>query len=226
MAQKTVAATERSEAIHKAEEHENNRTALLIAIFAMFLAISSMHSSGTGRELLDANVHSSRSTSLYETKDLRQTVNELAVDQYEVLLTMNRKDLTPADKALIETHIRKAQDNIRALEGASTSSPSHLESASITSSSHEEEAQEDGAGKSKKDLAGEAKMWEEKRNHAEAQLPSFEFADALFEITIVLLSASVILKSVKTQYFAVGLGVIAIVLMLNGFFTWFHLPFG
>ncbi len=216
MAQKTVAATERSEAIHKAEEHKHNRTALLIAIFAMFLAISSMHSSGTGRELLDANIHGSRSTSLYETKDLRQMVSELAVDQYEVMLTTSDKELTPADKALIETHIRKAQDNIRALESDSTAS----------SPFHEEQAQTVSPGKSKQDLEAEAKRWEQKRNHAEAQLPNFEFADALFEITIVLMSASVMLNSVKTQYFAVSLGLIAITLMLNGFFTWFHLPFG
>src|SRR5205085_11087869 len=52
------------------------------------------------------------------------------------------------------------------------------------------------SGEGKKELMAKAKQWEKKRDHAEAQIPNFEYAEALFQIAIVLGSVAIVAASV------------------------------
>ena len=50
-------------------------------------------------------------------------------------------------------------------------------------------------GEGKKELLAKAHEWEHTRDHARAQLPNFEYAEALFQIAIVLGSVAIVAVS-------------------------------
>jgi len=68
--------------------------------------------------------------------------------------------------------------------------------------------------------------YEEERDRAERQTPSFNDAQALFQIAIVLGSVSIVASSRPVLFAGVALGVIAFLLMLNGYIFHLTLPAG
>ena len=51
---------------------------------------------------------------------------------------------------------------------------------------------EPATGEGKKELMAQAKAWEHKRDHAASEIPNFEYAEALFQIAIVLGSVAIV----------------------------------
>jgi hypothetical protein len=76
---------------------------------------------------------------------------------------------------------------------------------------------EPATGNGKKELLAKAKEWEERRDHAAAQLPNFEYAEALFQIAIVLGSVAIVAASPALVGVSGVLAVGAILLTLNGY---------
>ncbi|HYW89460.1 MAG TPA: DUF4337 family protein, partial [Chloroflexota bacterium] len=65
----------------------------------------------------------------------------------------------------------------------------------------------------------------QRRDRAARQDPNFDFAQALFQISIVLGSVSIVATSRRLLVLGLALGAVATVLMLNGFLLVFELPF-
>ncbi|TMJ59386.1 MAG: DUF4337 domain-containing protein, partial [Alphaproteobacteria bacterium] len=63
-----------------------------------------------------------------------------------------------------------------------------------------------------------AKQWEHERDHAAAQLPNFEYAEALFQIAIVLGSVAIVAVSPWLLGFSGILTAAALLLTINGYF--------
>ncbi|HEY2595396.1 MAG TPA: DUF4337 family protein, partial [Chloroflexota bacterium] len=63
------------------------------------------------------------------------------------------------------------------------------------------------------------------RDLAAKKDPFFDFSQALFQIAIVLGSVSIVATSRSLLGVALGLGVIATLLLINGFFLFVELPF-
>ena len=80
-------------------------------------------------------------------------------------------------------------------------------------------------GEGKKELLVKAKEWEAKRDHAAERDPNFDFAEALFQIAIVLGSVSIVAASRALVRLSGVLAVAASLLMINGYFLIVHLPF-
>ena len=62
------------------------------------------------------------------------------------------------------------------------------------------------------------------RERAQDQDPSFDFAEALYQIAIVLASVAILADSRMIVFAAVAAGATATVLMLNGYFLVLPLP--
>jgi hypothetical protein len=75
-------------------------------------------------------------------------------------------------------------------------------------------------------LLARAQNYEEQRGRAQRQSPNFEYAEALFQIAIVLGSVSIVAAARWLLGLGLGLGVLATLLMLNGFFLLVSLPLG
>ncbi len=81
-------------------------------------------------------------------------------------------------------------------------------------------------GSGKKQLLEQAHRYEEDRDRSERQVPSFNYAQALFQIAIVLSSVSIVASSRPVLLAGVALGVVAFLLMLNGYVVHAALPVG
>jgi len=190
------------EEAHSAAADANFRklTGIYLGIVAMLLAITSLGGSNATKVMLNANVQASDIYGYYQSKYIRQTVYQLTAEQLESQLAAE-PGMPEAAKAKIEEAIKRYRSRAERYE----SDPS--------------------TGEGKKELLATAKKWEEKRDHAAERDPNFDFAEALFQIAIVLGSVSIVAASRALVKLSGVLAVIASLLMINGYFVLVHLPF-
>lgn len=191
------------EAEQTRSEHDRfrKRAAIVIGIMAMLLAISGVGGGNATKETIDANIQASDAYAFYQAKNVRQTANVLAADNLEVVLATQR-DLAPQTRA----DIQKKVDGYRQTAARYESEPA--------------------TGEGKKELLVKAQAFEAKRNHAQQQDPNFDYAQAFYQIAIVIASVSILSDSRRLLLLSLVLGVIATVLMLNGFLLFTPLPLG
>jgi nitrogen fixation protein FixH len=70
----------------------------------------------------------------------------------------------------------------------------------------------------KKELLAKARAYEDARNEAKLHSPWLTFSGMLFQLAIVLLSASIIAVDMRMYWGSWGVGVLALVLMTQGIF--------
>ncbi len=167
----------------------------------MLLAISGVGGGNATKETIDANIQALDAYAFYQAKNIRQTANVLAADNLEVVLATQR-DLAPQTRADIQKEI----DGYRQTAARYESEPA--------------------TGEGKKELLAKAQGFEAKRNHAQQQDPNFDYAQAFYQIAIVIASVSILSDSRRLLLLSLALGTLATVLMLNGFLLFTPLPFG
>jgi len=75
----------------------------------------------------------------------------------------------------------------------------------------------------KKDLMAKARKLEEERSIAKARSPWYTYAGSLFQIAIVLLTASILAVNMRLYWASIGVGAVAMFLMSQA--VWLWLPF-
>jgi hypothetical protein len=175
------------------------RAAIAIAIFAMILAICSLGGSNAGKEALNNNVFASNYFNFFQAKNMRQTAVELAADELE-LGWLN-------DPALPET-TRQAMRQ-------------RLEQYRKTIARYESEPE---TREGKKELIVRAREHEEKRDHALKQDPYFDYAEALLQIAIVLISVAIVADLAWLAFLGGAVGILGTLLTINGFYLLVEIP--
>ena len=186
-----------------------NRTALLIAFMAMLLAIASLGGGNAAEDMMSSNIHASDTWAFYQAKNVRQTSYKLAADQLELELQRGGASLSPELRQSLERRIEEYRKTVTRYEDE----PDQTEPDNPLK------------GEGKKQLTARAKDYETQLDRAQRQDPNVDFSEALYQIAIVLASVSILALSRKLLGFAVLLGALATVLMLNGYFLFFDLPF-
>ena len=174
--------------------------AIYLGVIAMLLAIASLGGSNATKVMLSANIQASDTYGFYQSRNIRQTIYQITAEELEGQL-LAQPDMPEAAKAKIAAAIKRYQARVERYE----SDPS--------------------TGEGKKELLAKAKEWEAKRDHAAERDPNFDFAEALFQIAIVVGSVSIVAASRSLIKLSGGLAVVASLLMINGFFLIVHLPF-
>jgi hypothetical protein len=183
----------------RAEERFKNRAALLIAIMAMLLAITSLGGGNAAEDVANNNIHASDTWAFYQAKSIRQTSLRLAADALEADLRANPR-MAP-----------EARDFIG----------KKLEEYRATAARYEDEPDKDEPnnplkGEGRKQLTARARDFEARRDVAQMKDPNFDFAEALFQIAIVLASVSILAGSRPVLRISLFVGLGAALLMLNG----------
>jgi hypothetical protein len=173
---------------------------IYVGIVAMLLAIATLGSTKATKEMLDANIRAADTWAFYQAKHMRETSYSIAADQLEFELAA-RPDLPEAAKL-------KALDAIKRYRANAT-----------------RYASDPAKGDGRQQLAQKAKKLEHKRDHAAARIPNFEFAEALFQIAIVLGSVSIVAASPALLQVSGALAVVASLLTANGYFLLVPLPY-
>ena len=141
----------------------NKKIALLIAVLALFLAISETLGKGAQTESISKNVEASNLWAFFQAKSIRRTVVQAAAEGAK--LTTAPDD---AAKAAVQKQIEDWQKTAQRYRS------------------------EPETGEGTEQLAEKAKHAEHERDEATAKYHHFELASAAFQIGIVLASATII----------------------------------
>jgi hypothetical protein len=189
-------------------EKFRSRVALTIAFMAMLLAITSLGGGNAAEDIMNNNIQASDTWAFYQAKSIRQTANRLAAEQLEADLLMNQNSLSPEARQEVQRKIDKFKETADRYENEPDKN----------------DPQNPLKGEGRQQLSARAKNFEEQRDHAQRQDPNFDFAEALFQIAIVLASVSILAMSRLIFRVSLVVGLLAFVLMLNGYFLFFTLP--
>jgi uncharacterized protein DUF4337 len=168
--------------------NENKKIALLIAVIALFLALSETLGKGAQTEAIAKNVEASNLWAFFQAKSIRRTVVQTASDQAKLNLGAAGDD---GAKAGLQKQIDEWQK---------------------TAARYRSEPE---TGEGTEQLSERAKHAEEERNLATAKYHHFELASAAFQIAIVLASATIITGMIALAWISgllavVGLGFTAL----------------
>ncbi len=177
-----------AERIHESEEGE----ALAAPTHDMFRRLTAIYVGVVAMMLAIANIHASDTYAFYQAKNIRQTLYQISAAELE-LLAGGGTAISPNDSAKAAELIKRYRDNVARYES------------------------EPATGEGKKELMAKAKEWEHERDHARAQLPNFEYAEALFQIAIVLGSVAIVAASALLLGVSGVLALGGLLLTLNGY---------
>jgi hypothetical protein len=196
-----MSAHESMEQAEQAKEasSENRRIALLIAVIALFLALSETLGKGAQTEAISRNVEASNLWAFFQAKSIRRTVVQVAADQSKLAIGTTSDD---AAKAALQKQIDEW----------------HKTAARYRS--------EPETGEGQDQLSERAKHAEEERDLAEAKYHHFELASAAFQIGIVLASATIITGMIVLAWISGVLALAGIAFTALGLFMphLLHLP--
>ena len=172
-------------------ESANKKIALLISVFALFLAFAEVLGKSSQTEGISLNIKASDTWNFFQAKTIRQTTLRTAA---QALTT--EAAITP-DEARKTALLKQADDWMKTV--------ARYES---------DPAEKDG----RKELRALAEKYEHDRDTHLSRYHHYEFASAAFKIGIVLASAAVITGMIALVYAAVGLTVVGLGFMGLGFF--------
>jgi hypothetical protein len=194
----TIAGGEEAESAPAADRFRK-LTANYLGVVAMLLAIASLGGANATKAMVNANIQASDTYAFYQAKYLRQTTYRLVADQLEAVLAA-QPDLAPQRRDKIAQEIARYRGRADSFESDPKS------------------------GTGKQELLVKARDWEKKRDRAARQDPNFDFAEALFQIAIVLGAVSIVAEARWLVGLSAALTVLAVLLTVNGFFLVVALP--
>jgi len=181
---------EREVKADEAKERFRNHAALVIAILAAVLAVCELGGDDAKNRMVNSNIRASDSWSFYQAKNVRQTEYRLAADE------LKRQLATPG---LVAAQRAAIQGDMQAYEK--------------TAARYEDEPGKDG----KKQLQAEARKFEAARDRAGERNESFDFAQMLLQLAVVLGSVSILALSRPLLWAAGLLGCGGLCLVVNGY---------
>jgi hypothetical protein len=171
---------------------KNRKIALLIAVIALFLALSETLGKGAQTESISKNVEASNLWAFFQAKSIRRTVDQATSDQAKLSLGVMGDD---AAKAALQKQIDEWQK---------------------TAARYRSEPE---TGEGSEQLSERAKHAEEARDLATAKYHHFELASAAFQIGIVLASATIITGIIALAWISGLLALAGLVFTAIGIFA-------
>ncbi|WP_025032837.1 DUF4337 domain-containing protein [Bradyrhizobium sp. DOA9] len=172
----------------------NKKIALLIAVLALFLAISETLGKGAQTESISKNVEAANLWAFFQAKSIRRTVVVTAAEQGKLTLAAADEAQKPAVQKQIDDWTKTAQRY----------------------------RSEPETGEGTEQLADKAKHAEHARDEATAKYHHFELASAAFQIGIVLASATIITGMIALAYVGGVLTIAGLIMTALGLW-WPHL---
>jgi hypothetical protein len=172
--------------------HSNRKIALLIAVFALCLAISETLGKSANTEAITLNIKASDTWSFFQAKTIRRTVVQAAAEEMKV-------EVASVTDASAKAAMAKQIDDWEKTAARYRSEPETREGTN--------------------ELMERAKEAEHERDTALARYHNYEVASAAFQIGIVLCSAAVITGMVILAWLAGGVAIIGLAFTAIGMFA-------
>jgi hypothetical protein len=171
------------------------RVALITAIFAVMLAITSLGGNNAMKEMLLSQQQASDQWAFYQAKLLREHLYRSQKLRLEIDLVERGSGMKSEVKGRVKALLKKVA---------------------------EEEAR---YGAEKTEIEKEAKKLEHERDVNRAKDPYFDYGEVLLQIAIVMASVSILSGSRPVFLFAIVSACLGALSSLNGFFLIFRIPF-
>jgi hypothetical protein len=171
------------------------KIALVTAVYAVFLAITSLGGSKAMKEMLLSQQQASDQWSYYQAKLVREHMDKSQRIKLEAELLERKGTMKPEARERFET----LSKNLR-----------------------EEEAR---YVQEAKEIQLRAKELEKERDLNRSKDPYFEYGEALLQIAIIMASVAILSTSRPVFFFSIGAAALGCLLSLNGFLLLIRIPF-
>jgi hypothetical protein len=196
----TIAESAHSHATTTEDDGFRRRTAVLLGVLGMLLAIASLAGENAMKETVNANILATDMFAFYQARNERQTNYLLAADALEVQLAL-WTELPVETRQSIATRAADYRATVKRFE----SDPAN--------------------GTGKQELLVKARGYEAHRDHAQRQDVNFDYSRALFQIAIVLGSVSIVAASRPLLWLCGAIALVATLFGVNGFLLLMEIPF-
>ncbi len=183
------------ELAEQAKNRFGRRVALVTALYAVLLAITSLGGNNAGKDMMLSQQQASNNWAFYQSKVMREHTYRI-----EALKT----------KALL------------AERGGAMAPEARSQYAELLALAEKESAR---FALEKKDIEVKAKQLEQTRDVSMRKDPYFDFAEAFLQIAIVLSSIAILSSSFAVFCISAASAVSGTILMVNGYTLLFSLPF-
>jgi hypothetical protein len=180
-------------------EARNRWVGVYIGILAVLLAICGVGGGNAAKDATRANIEAANTWAFFQAKNIRRQSIRLAVDELELRLA-TEPDMPAAARQAVTKRIAEYRAAVQRL----TSEPDKQEGLD--------------------ELFVKGKALEVERDVALRKDPYFDWSQALLQIAIVLASVYLIVGNLGLLGLSAGLGVLGLLLMLNGFTLALRLP--
>ena len=177
------------------EKKFTRRVALVTAMFAVMLAITSLGGNNAMKEMLLAAQEASNQWAYYQAKVIREHLYRSQKASLEIQFLEKKDAMKPEARTQFETLLKKVGE------------------------------EESRYAAEKKDVEQEARKHEHEREVNRSKDPYFDYAEVLLQIAIVMATISIIASSRPIFYFALVSAGLGTILSVNGFLLLFRLPF-
>ena len=184
----------------KETDQFKTRAAMVIAFFAMCLAITGLGGANATKEAFNSNILAANFFAFFQAKNIRQTSYQLAADELE-LTALSNPALPAETRKAIEAKVAAYKKTVARYEFGA------------------------GHPRRQEGIAGaRARTHEEARDRALKQDPYFDYGEALLQIAIVLVSVAIVASLPWLAYIGGALGLVGMLLSLNGFLLLVEIP--
>ena len=172
-----------------------SKAALIISIFAAIYSFDAFIGSTLSSRILNETIHLNDVYSFYQAKSIKQSLYQMAADDVEMVL--EDKTLPVASRQQLAERLSKYKSAVARYESDPASS------------------------EGKRELLASAKQIEADRDRAKKQAPWIGIAGSVMQISIVLLTASILSTGMLMFWAGLAAQSLAVLMMLQGLFLFF-----
>jgi hypothetical protein len=172
-----------------------SKAALIISIFAAIYSFDAFIGSTLSSRILNETIHLNDVYSFYQAKSIKQSLYQMAIDDLDMVL----EDKNIA--AVTREQLTARQNKYKAAVARYESDPA--------------------SGEGKRELLASAKQIEADRDRAKKQAPWIGVAGSVMQISIVLITASILSAGMFMFWAGIAAQIAALLMMLQGLFLFF-----
>jgi Domain of unknown function (DUF4337) len=172
-----------------------SKAALIISIFAAIYSFDAFIGNTLNSRILNETIHLNDTYSFYQAKSIKQSLYQMAADDVEMVLEDKTINVTAREQ--LNQRLAKYNAAIARYES------------------------DPASGEGKRELLASAKKIEADRDRAKKQAPWIGIAGSVMQISIVLLTASILSTGMLMFWAGLAAQAVALALMAQGLFLFF-----
>jgi hypothetical protein len=172
-----------------------SKAAFIISIFAAIYSFDAFIGSTLSSRILNETIHLNDVYSFYQAKSIKQSLYQMAADDLEMVL--EDKNMAAGPREQLTARLNKYKAAVARYES------------------------DPASGEGKKELLASAKQIEADRDRAKKQAPWIGIAGSVMQISIVLVTASMLSAGMLMFWAGIAAQAAAIAMMAQGLFLFF-----